>query len=1216
MLFLITTFLFVPAIIFLILFLFQILQPVNTVEYQYAGSARKTASLPLVVPTESEKLHVHVALQLPAVHPSNFILKPDDCITSMIVNGQTIPQDLSNFCHAHPGRKINLQPYLHPGNNVIEWVLRDTGGTGGMWFPVAWSDPLVLTLTLSIFGLLAWYGIIFFAYVFPNAQQIKWLYLILLSSFFLHLAFTWHTGYGYDVTLHKKWSRSAVMLGVNESYVSQVGTVMLPNYPPLTLMIFTGVGHAYKYFISPAFDISTFALHVLIKMPAIFADILIAFILYLLCKHIFSPRAGLIAAAAFAFHPAAIYDSAVWGQTDAIATLMVCAVLYAIHRKWWFWTGLLAICALMVKLQALIALPVIAAMMLIIKQRASLHIVLGSALGTVLIFLPFLPHERYLDIIRVIRNSMGYYPSVTMGAYNLWFLLFGPKVNMSDRVRIFGIQYRTIGLLLFLFVVMYILKILWQPLVRSVKTKQYAFAPFFATALISCAFFLLNTEMHERYLFPFIALGVPLLFLNLTTAILYCCISLLFLANLMGVLSFHDIDKNIFASLPILRTLIAYANIYAFILLLLALRDWSIKSTKRSKCHFWRTWGKRLRKMRCRTLHIAKNFHGNNTYFKECMQRILITKRTYPQFMVGIIFLGLATIPCILLLTYSIQPKFKANTVTFEQQETAYEYPFFLKEAHRGIYDVRFTLTTSILYPTKYHFKADDCITMLWINGVPVKNITYPLCNAAQTNILQIEDYMRKGDNTIRVMLDNHGGPTGVVMHPALTDRNILLCQLLLILFILFYFFLFYRHVTHRWRIITIACVGIALRLFYFTYTPYAVRAHDVGGHLEYIRYVAEHWLIPPSHGGFQFYQPPLYYFFSAAIYRVGQVICDDPLLLIQIVSLLVSALSLAIAFFIGSLLFDKKSQQTSMQLYCWAIATLPGLIFFATRINNDVFFQLFSFAAIASILYWWKKRGGIRSWIIFSAILALGMCAKTNMVIFYPVALISLLLAQKMQWKKKLMLFLILIGIYALVCGSITFTKFSTETDYRFLVIGNRDKMSGELQKSVVDYFVFNPFKVLAHPFTDVFGFTTRRQYLWEYFYRTMFFGEFIYDDFLAPIARGILLISFFFCIIIPKNMIGDLRKLRTSPFLPLWLTILFSFVAFVFLRFFIANFSCSGDFRYAVHLVIPFAFYAFKNLHKEKPWLAKTIISSGWLLIALFILFILYIPAKALFF
>lgn len=90
-------------------------------------------------------------------------------------------------------------------------------------------------------------------------------------------------------------------------------------------------------------------------------------------------------------------------------------------------------------------------------------------------------------------------------------------------------------------------------------------ALFLSAATCAFAFFLFNTEMHERYLFPFVALGLPVAFLGLRAASLYAAISFLFFLNLLGWLPYGSLDRAIFRAFPTLDVAIGTTQVICFL---------------------------------------------------------------------------------------------------------------------------------------------------------------------------------------------------------------------------------------------------------------------------------------------------------------------------------------------------------------------------------------------------------------------------------------------------------------------------------------------------------------------------------------------------------------------------------------------------------------------------------------------------------------------------
>ena len=108
------------------------------------------------------------------------------------------------------------------------------------------------------------------------------------------------------------------------------------------------------------------------------------------------------------------------------------------------------------------------------------------------------------------------------------------------------------------------------------------------------AFFTLNTEMHERYLFPFVAFGLPLLFTNARTRTAYLIVSVLFFFNLLGVLPLGAIDRALYDEFPLLDGFIASGPVCCLIVLLTAAWNFGREGHRQPRGN-WRQWLRRMK---------------------------------------------------------------------------------------------------------------------------------------------------------------------------------------------------------------------------------------------------------------------------------------------------------------------------------------------------------------------------------------------------------------------------------------------------------------------------------------------------------------------------------------------------------------------------------------------------------------------------------------------
>jgi Gpi18-like mannosyltransferase len=380
---------------------------------------------------------------------------------------------------------------------------------------------------------------------------------ILTVGFLVRVAVSNSEGNTFDVGVNQGWGKSAVHFGIARSYEEQLDGNMLPNYAPFIVMLFTGMAHINELARDPFQSADVFRL--LIKLPGILADIMAAALFYFAISHWKDKKMGLVAASIVSLHPAAIYNSAVWGQTDSVYAFFVAATIFAFYKKHFFLAGMMLSMGLLSKMQAVYALPLIGILFLRSTPRAVIHGALGFSTATLLIFSPFLLEGNLQKVLGVYVNSVGFYPVVSSAAYNFWWTLFGDSagsINDTD-TAIWPLNYRQIGLALFGLSYAYALYVGWGHLKNLPKSKVALPYAFTVAAFLAHAFFMLNTEMHERYLFPLVFMGIPMAFFSAHAAVVYASISGLYFMNLLGWLPASWVDKALYSSFPTLDVVIA-----------------------------------------------------------------------------------------------------------------------------------------------------------------------------------------------------------------------------------------------------------------------------------------------------------------------------------------------------------------------------------------------------------------------------------------------------------------------------------------------------------------------------------------------------------------------------------------------------------------------------------------------------------------------------------
>jgi len=325
-----------------------------------------------------------------------------------------------------------------------------------------------------------------------NRREIYILLLILLGAFVIRIMFVPAPGYERDIQLFKIWSQTAVENGVHNLYDKT-----WCDYPPAYLYILKSVGYAYRVFY-PKFNEHTYLFDFLIKFPAILADLLTSFAIFWFLRKKNDYRTSLAAMAAYAFNPVIILNSAYWGQIDSVSVLIALAAIMALVRGKYVWAwGLLTI-GILTKTQLVVLLPVL---ILITWKRGGFRTFLngmGVAWCTFIFMLsPFLYFHQADRVIDRVFKAVGEYPYLSMNAFNIWWLFSAGNGRWAPDTRSFlGLfSYRTLGTMALGIFFIFMLRYLFY---REKDEK----AVFFASALASFSFFMLPTEMHERYMIP------------------------------------------------------------------------------------------------------------------------------------------------------------------------------------------------------------------------------------------------------------------------------------------------------------------------------------------------------------------------------------------------------------------------------------------------------------------------------------------------------------------------------------------------------------------------------------------------------------------------------------------------------------------------------------------------------------------------------------------
>jgi len=305
----------------------------------------------------------------------------------------------------------------------------------------------------------------------------------LLGAFIIRVSLFPLEGNQFDINYFLSWFGTAAKYGVRPFY-----SVTWCNYPPFNVYIFWVFG-------SLANAVSTLGISAvnLVKLAPTLFDLSTATLIYVYLRKQLTFKQSIMGTALYAFNPALIYNSAVWGQWDAIYTFfLVLSLMLALKSKPKLSAVAFAL-GLLTKPQAIALVPLVA--YLIYKKNGLKNLLSSVAVFAATIFVVIFPFEWSNPVTFLTSNYFGAlksFPFTTVNAFNLW-ALYG---LWNGDAKLFIIGWAMFGA--FAVFTMY-----WLAKRFHVSGESVAF---FCAFMLFFAFFMLPTQIHERYLFPAISM--------------------------------------------------------------------------------------------------------------------------------------------------------------------------------------------------------------------------------------------------------------------------------------------------------------------------------------------------------------------------------------------------------------------------------------------------------------------------------------------------------------------------------------------------------------------------------------------------------------------------------------------------------------------------------------------------------------------------------------
>ena len=291
----------------------------------------------------------------------------------------------------------------------------------------------------------------------------------------------------------------------------------------------------------------------LLKLPPILADLGLAVAVFLLVVDLSGRRrAGLVAAAIVLFVPTTWFDSAIWSQVDSVGTLVLVLAVRELWRGNDERGAILTTVAAVIKPQFGILIPLAAVLVLrrnLVTRppghspRRVVTVIVAGLVTAQLICLPF--GITVFRLAEQIVSTAGGYPYITVNAYNPWALLTQDGTGLAATgswicdMLVAGkcdTSYTVLGqpaVLVGTGLIVAAIAALGVAIWRRADRRTFLVA----LAVMAIAFFVLPTRVHERYLYPFFALGAVLVAISPRWGLVYVALAVANFMNLYGVLT-------------------------------------------------------------------------------------------------------------------------------------------------------------------------------------------------------------------------------------------------------------------------------------------------------------------------------------------------------------------------------------------------------------------------------------------------------------------------------------------------------------------------------------------------------------------------------------------------------------------------------------------------------------------------------------------------------
>jgi len=528
-----------------------------------------------------------------------------------------------------------------------------------------------------------------------------------------------------------------------------------------------------------------------------------------------------------------------------------------------------------------------------------------------------------------------------------------------------------------------------------------------------------------------------------------------------------------------------------------------------------------------------------------------------------------------------------------------------------SLLEISMKMQEKAIHPRIYSIKVNNCLIGIDVNAEE-QEIVDESCIYPFPHHIKFPHNSQEGENFVVIIAKNNKGNGSVYITASYKDPIVFSLHAIYLLFLCLVVFLILSRVRKKEIRILFSIVfgGTILRYIYFITTPFRVREFDTFSHYNYIQYLYQNWLlIPPANDGWQYSQPPLYYWLASLFSLPAKIFGTEIMAItnLRIFSFVISFCALLTSVWISKMLFKERWKKC---VFVSMFAVLPGIVFLSTRVSNDTMFLLIGMLFFAFLLRWWKEG---RQKDLYICFIFLGLCllTKNNGIALIPVVLVTILLKKDISRKLVLKYFVICMVTISLLAGWLYAIRIMQQGEFK--VVGNVRMVNPAHRRNITisNFTTYKLTEVLSNPFHNTMNSSKGRKYYWEELIKTVFTSGWNKGERVLSTVRAIHTINFVLLLVVilalTKDMLLSVRKN-----VPLWALLLFLIMAQIGIVT-KERFLGLQKFRYVSLLAIPVTYYFVAGLDMLNPRIRRLLLWLFWIFVILCVLLTFFVIASS---